>query len=66
MQANDGRYRDAVVRYLGATYSGRATSRSLAEMTGTNYETLDRQYRDFISHTAPVDDEANAPADAAR
>lgn len=64
MQSGDGRYRDAVVRYLGAIYSGRATTRTLAEMTGTNYETLDRQYREFISRTAPAD--SDAASDAAR
>ncbi len=43
-----GRYRDPLVRYLEAIYSGRATTKTLAEATGTDYETLDRQYREYI------------------
>jgi hypothetical protein len=43
-----GRYRDPVVRYLDAIYTGRATTKTLAEATGADYETLDRQYREFM------------------
>ncbi|HEV3136932.1 MAG TPA: hypothetical protein VGZ26_03490, partial [Pirellulales bacterium] len=44
-----GRYRDPLVRYLDAIYTGRATTKTLAEVTGTDYETLDRQYREYMS-----------------
>jgi len=43
-----GRYRDALVAYLSAVYDGRDTPDSLAELTGTTYAELDRQYRAFI------------------
>ena len=49
MHADGGRYRDALARYLAAVYSGRATPGALSEMTGADYETLDREYRAFMS-----------------
>jgi len=49
MHADGGRYRDALARYLSAVYSGRAAPHTLAETTGTDFETLDRQYRAFMS-----------------
>ncbi|MEX0675596.1 MAG: hypothetical protein WD063_00875 [Pirellulales bacterium] len=49
MHAERGRYRDALARYLAALYTGRATPATLAEMTGTSYDVLDRQYRAFMS-----------------
>jgi hypothetical protein len=52
MHVDRGRYREALVRYLSAIYSGRATNRTLSELCGTSYETLDRQYRDFMSQDA--------------
>jgi hypothetical protein len=63
MQDNQGRYRDAMVRYLEAIYIGRATSQTLADAAGTDYVTLDRQYRDFMSQGETVKD---APDNAAR
>ncbi|MEX0977223.1 MAG: hypothetical protein WDZ48_00130, partial [Pirellulales bacterium] len=44
-----GRYREPLIRYLGAVYAGRATPDSLAEMTASSYESLDREYRAFMS-----------------
>jgi hypothetical protein len=66
MHDGNGRYREALIHYLVAIYSGHATTRTLAEATGTNYETLDRQYREFMSRTAPADNRPadNTPADA--
>lgn len=49
MHDRQGRYRDALVRYLEAIYTGRATTQTLAELTGTAYDSLDRQYRQFMS-----------------
>jgi hypothetical protein len=54
MHADGGRYRDALARYLTAIYTGRAAPRTLAETTGTDYETLDRQYRAFMSEGEAV------------
>jgi hypothetical protein len=43
-----GRYRDALVSYLAAVYSGQANTGTLAQLTGSSYEDLDRQYRQFM------------------
>jgi len=46
---NDGgRYRDALVDYLTAVYSGTDTPDTLAQLTGTSYDELDKQYRQFM------------------
>jgi hypothetical protein len=45
MDGEKGRYREALVGYLDAVYSGRDTARSLAEATGVSYSELDGQYR---------------------
>ena len=43
------RYRDALVSYLVAVYTGRDDHNTLARLTGAqNYEELDKQYRKFI------------------
>jgi hypothetical protein len=52
MHAETGRYREALVRYLSAIYAGRANTHTLAELTRTSYETLDRRYRTFMSEGA--------------
>ena len=43
-----GRYRDALVAYLAAVYSGQADLNTLARLTATPYSELDRQYREFM------------------
>ncbi|MBN1393793.1 MAG: DUF1570 domain-containing protein [Pirellulales bacterium] len=43
-----GRYRDAVVSYLSAVYSGRADRGTLSQLTGVNYTELDKQYREYL------------------
>lgn len=48
MNYDSGRYRGALMAYLEAVYTGRATPRTLAERTGMKYEDLDRQYREFL------------------
>jgi len=48
MHYDGGRYRDALVAYLSTVYSGRDTPLSLAQLSGTGYDILDRQYRDFL------------------
>ncbi|MEX2560159.1 MAG: hypothetical protein WD403_09610, partial [Pirellulales bacterium] len=52
MHYDQGRYRDALVDYLLAVYSGRDRQSSLAELTGTSFDELDRQYREFVTATA--------------
>ncbi len=44
----DGLYRDSVTDYLVAVYSGRDRAETLAQLTGTGYPELDRQYREFF------------------
>ncbi|MEN6497533.1 MAG: DUF1570 domain-containing protein [Thermoguttaceae bacterium] len=43
-----GRYRDSLVHYLTAVYSGQADANTLARLTSTSYSDLDKQYRRFI------------------
>ena len=43
-----GRYRDALVAYLVAVYTGLDRPDTLARLTGVSYSTLDKQYREFI------------------
>ncbi len=43
-----GRYRDALVAYLSAVYSGRDDHNTLSKLTGASYGELDRQYREFL------------------
>ena len=43
-----GRYRDALVSYLVAVYTGRDEPDTLAKLTGANYSDLDKQYHEFI------------------
>jgi hypothetical protein len=44
MDGEDGRYREALVRYLAAVYAGRDNERSLAEEAGADYSRLDAAY----------------------
>ena len=43
-----GRYRDALVAYLVAVYTGRDDPDTLAKLTGVSYSTLDKQYHEFM------------------
>ncbi|NLF09148.1 MAG: hypothetical protein GX594_14405, partial [Pirellulaceae bacterium] len=44
-----GRYRDAVVLYLLAVYTGRADRGSLARLASAGYADLDAQYREYLA-----------------
>ena len=59
MQADGGRYRQPLMEYLQAVYanSSRATDQTLAKLTGTSYEKLDRQYYDYLKSAGPVEGE---------
>ena len=54
MHDHQGRYRDAMIRYLEALYTGRANAYTLAQTVGVDYETLDQQYHDFMSQGETV------------
>lgn len=56
-----GQYRDALVAYLVAVYSGRATPTALAELTGVPFHVLDQQYRQFLEEL-PIDEKPVAKA----
>ncbi len=43
-----GRYRDALVSYLVAIYTGRDDADTLAKLTSAHYSELDKQYHAFI------------------
>jgi hypothetical protein len=45
---DNGRYRDALVAYLSAVYSTQDSPGTLAHLTGTSYERLDQQYKEFM------------------
>ncbi|NQU23992.1 MAG: hypothetical protein HQ567_22140 [Candidatus Nealsonbacteria bacterium] len=51
----DGRYRDALVAYLNAVYDGTDKPSTLADLTGTSYPELDKQYRRFIEQSVRDD-----------
>ncbi len=63
MHDGAGRYRDALARYLLAVYTGRASDKSLAELTGADYGALDAAYRQFMSAGETVE---KPPEQAAR
>jgi hypothetical protein len=48
MHADADRYRPALMNYLIAVYTGRATSDTLEKLTGEKFEQLDEQYREFM------------------
>ncbi len=48
MHFDHGRYRDALVAYLTAVYTGQDDSQTLSQLAGTNYSELDKQYREFM------------------
>ena len=52
IHSDGGRYRDALVAYLEAVYSGRDNANTLPRLTGTGFAELDRQYRKFIESGA--------------
>ncbi len=48
MHYDDGRYRDALLAYLTAVYTGEDHPQLLAELTGKSYSELDAEYRKFL------------------
>ena len=48
MHAEDGRYREPLVRYLKAVYSGRDSGQTLAESVGQSFDELDAAYRRYM------------------
>jgi hypothetical protein len=48
MHAESGRYRQSLVDYLSAVYSGRASEQTLAELTNQSFVRLDQEYHDFL------------------
>jgi hypothetical protein len=46
--ADDGIYRDTLVSYLTAVYTGRDRHDALSTLCGEKYDELDRQYREFL------------------
>jgi hypothetical protein len=48
LHAENGRYREPLVRYLKAVYSGRDSEQTLAESTGQSLDELDAAYRRFL------------------
>lgn len=52
MHYDNGRYRDALIAYLVAVYTGRDHPATLMQLTGASFAELDRQYRQFVE-TAP-------------
>jgi hypothetical protein len=53
MHDDSGRYREPLVEYLVAIYTGKADNGTLAKLTGVDYPALDRQYAEFMSREAP-------------
>ncbi len=53
MHADGNRYRQPLVDYLIAVYSGKADAETLAKLTGNRYSQLDAEYRKFMQ---PIDD----------
>jgi hypothetical protein len=48
MDADRGRYREALVRYLNDVYAGRDNAQSLAKATGMSHDELDAAYRKHL------------------
>lgn len=52
----NGKYRDAFIRYLSLVYSGLDKPETLSELTGVSYSQLDKEYKQFILSTVQPDD----------
>ncbi len=62
---DDARYRDALVSYLSAVYSGRDNHETLARLTAASYGELDKQYREFLEGKQNREGAASEPAPSA-
>lgn len=54
---DNGRYRDAFIRYLSLVYSGLDKPETLSELTGVSYSQLDKEYKQFMLSTVQPNDE---------
>jgi hypothetical protein len=54
MHYDSGRYRDEMLAYLMAVYTGRDRASSLSELTGMTFPALDRQYHEFLEAPTPM------------
>jgi hypothetical protein len=58
MHYEGGRYREALIEHLSQVYSPTRSVRenpdSLEELTGVEYQELDREYGDYIRHLVPM------------
>ena len=52
MHYGGDRYRQPLIDYLIAVYSGRADPDTLAKLTGASYDKLDQQYREYMNDLA--------------
>lgn len=52
----NGKYRDAFIRYLSIVYSGLDKPETLSELTGVSYSQLDKEYKQFMLSTVQPDD----------
>jgi hypothetical protein len=52
MHSGGDRYRQPLIDYLIAVYSGRADPDTLAKLTGASYDKLDQQYREYMNDLA--------------
>jgi len=58
-----GRYRDVLVAYLAAVYTGRDTPLTLPQLAGCSFTDLDKQYREFMAGGDPAAaDQGKPPA----
>ena len=48
MHHDNGRYREALIRYMLAVYTGTDDANTLSEVTETSYEELDRRYGEYL------------------
>ena len=48
MHAENGRYREPLVRYLKAVYSGRDSGKTLPDTAGHSFDELDAAYRRYV------------------
>jgi hypothetical protein len=51
---DNGRYRDALMGFLLAVYTGKDDHETLSRLTGESYKSLDAKYREFMEKTVPL------------
>lgn len=53
---DDGKYRDCLVDYLSAVYSGTDSAQTLQTITGTPFAELDKEYMEYLNSTVQPSD----------